>query len=343
MEGADGLQGSRKSAARATANASTGAPQNALHKVFVRGAETDLPRQSAACATRVPASATGRAALAMHGSGRKAGRGAIPTRHTPPSASGPAARRRSAPHRVSAPGAARRRPRPAALPASRAWRRAAPPIGPAMRPVRTAGMLYGGANAEAKRRSARAQSRKRQKARREAGLCIRCGTHSPVEGGTTCAPCRDKRQAAERQQYEERRAAGLCARCGGPAFDGLSRCGPCTAIDEASRSPERKNDRSRRLYAERRARGLCTACGAPSQGAARCAPCAEQSYHRSDHFRGIPIWDPSWTVIELATGREHGPFDSEADVSLCLAFAKLARDQVEVLSDISPMATCTSW
>ena len=167
--------------------------------------------------------------------------------------------------------------------------------------------------------------------------------HPPVEGGTTCGPCRDRRQAAERQQYEERRAAGLCARCGGPAFDGLSRCGPCTAIDEASRSPERKNDRSRKLYAERRARGLCISCGAPSQGASRCQPCASKSYERSDYFRGIPIWDPSWTVIELATGREHGPFDSEADVSLCLAFAKLARDQVEVLSDISPMATCTSW
>ena len=86
-------------------------------------------------------------------------------------------------------------------------------------------------------------------------------------------------------------------------------------------NPVSKNDRSRKLYAERRARGLCTACGAPSQWASRCAPCAEESYHRSDHFRGIPIWDPRWTVIELATGREHGPFDSEADVSLCLAFA----------------------
>ena len=208
---------------------------------------------------------------------------------------------------------------------------------------KAAGMLYGGANADAKRRSARAQSMKRQKARREASLCIRCGQHPPVEGGTTCAPCRDKRQAAERQQYEERRAAGLCTRCGGPVFGGLSRCGPCTAIDEASRSPERKNDRSRKLYAERRARGLCISCGAPSQGASRCQPCASKSYERSDYFRGIPIWDPSWTVIELATGREHGPFDSEADVSLCLVFAKLARDQVEVLSDISPMATCTSW
>ena len=35
---------------------------------------------------------------------------------------------------------------------------------------KAAGMLYGGANVETKRSSARAQSRKRQKARREAGL-----------------------------------------------------------------------------------------------------------------------------------------------------------------------------
>ena len=73
------------------------------------------------------------------------------------------------------------------------------------------------------------------------------------------------------------------------------------------------------------------------------APCAERSYHRSDHFRGIPVWDPTWTVIELATGHEHGPFDSEADVALCLAFEKLDRDRVEVLCDASPMASYTSW
>ena len=208
---------------------------------------------------------------------------------------------------------------------------------------KAAGLMYGGANAEAKRRSGRAKSKRRQKERREAGLCIRCGKQPPVEGGTTCAPCRDKRQAAERRQYEERRTEGLCTRCGGPVLDGLSRCGPCAVIEEASKCPERKNARSRKLYAERRARGLCTSCGAPSQGAARCAPCAERSYHRSDHFRGIPVWDPSFTVVELATGVEHGPFDSDADVSLCLAFAKLARDQVEVLSDASPMASMTSW
>jgi len=208
---------------------------------------------------------------------------------------------------------------------------------------KAAGLKYGGANAEAKRKSARLNSQRRQKARREAGLCIRCGEQPPVEGGTTCAPCRDKRQAAERRQYRERRARGLCTRCGAPVHDGLSRCGPCAVIEDASTNPERKNARSRALYAERRARGLCTSCGAPSQGASRCTPCAERSYHRSDHFRGIPVWDPSWTVIEIVSGREHGPFDSEADIALCLAFEKLRRDQVEVVSDASPLSSMAAW
>ena len=75
---------------------------------------------------------------------------------------------------------------------------------------KSAGLKYGGADADAKRRAGRAKSKRRQKQRIEAGLCIRCGRHSPVEGGTTCRPCRDKRQAAERQQYAERRAAGCC-------------------------------------------------------------------------------------------------------------------------------------
>ena len=130
---------------------------------------------------------------------------------------------------------------------------------------KAAGLIYGGANAEAKRRSARTKSKRRQKARREAGLCIRCGKQPPVDGGTTCEPCRDKRQAAERQQYLERRADGLCTRCGGPVLDGLSRCAPCTVLDERSQSPERKNARSRKLYAERRARGRCASRARPPQ------------------------------------------------------------------------------
>ena len=208
---------------------------------------------------------------------------------------------------------------------------------------KAAGLKYGGACVEAKRRAGRAKSKRRQQERIEAGLCIRCGQRRPVEGGTTCQPCREKRQAAEKRQYAERKAARLCTRCGGPVFDGLTRCAPCNAIEHAGRNPERKNARSRRLYALRKALGLCTSCGAPSQGAARCAPCAEKSYHGSQHFRGIPVWDPTWTVIELATGREHGPFDSEADVSLCLAFEKLDRDRVEIVKDAPVTASYTSW
>ena len=75
---------------------------------------------------------------------------------------------------------------------------------------------------------------------------------------------------------------------------------------------------------------------------ARCEPCSRKHREGSGAFRGIPIWDPSWTVIEIATGREHGPYDSEADVALCLAFAKLSRDEVKVIADISPMATMTA-
>ena len=208
---------------------------------------------------------------------------------------------------------------------------------------KAAGLKYGGADIEAKRRSGRAKSRRRQKARIEAGLCIRCAQRPPVEGATTCAPCREKRQAVERRQYAGRKAAGLCTRCGGPVHDGLARCAPCIAIGEAGRCPERKNARSRKGYAARRAAGRCTSCGAPSQGASRCPPCAERSYHGSAHFKGVPVWEPQYTVIEIETGIDHGTYDSMADVALCLAFAKLDRDRVEIVKDAPITASCTAW
>ena len=93
----------------------------------------------------------------------------------------------------------------------------------------------------------------------------------------------------------------------------------------------------------RRVKHLCVDCGRPAQGACRCEPCAKRSYERSDHFRGMPVFEPSFIVVELATGREHGPFDDPADVALCLAFAKLSRDDVEVISDASPITGLTSW
>ena len=171
--------------------------------------------------------------------------------------------------------------------------------------------------------------------------CLRCGKRPPAEGGTTCEPCREARQAAERARYAQRRADGLCGKCGEPTFDGDSRCAPCATLDGPRQA--RKNAAAKKRYAARRAAGRCTDCGAPSQGAARCQDCAERSYHRSDHFRGIPVWPARFTVIELATETCHGTFDSEAEAAACLAFAKLSRDQVEIVPDTSPMAGLTGW
>ena len=56
-----------------------------------------------------------------------------------------------------------------------------------------------------------------------------------------------------------------------------------------------------------------------------------------------PVWPARYTVIELATGIDHRTFDSEAEVGACLAFAKLEPDDVEIVSDASPMARFTGW
>ena len=174
---------------------------------------------------------------------------------------------------------------------------------------------------------------------RDAGLCTRCGNRPPVEGGTTCRACRDARQAAEREQYAARRAEGMCGRCGRPSFEGASRCGPCATIE--ARRHSKKNAASRRRYAQRRESWRCTDCGQPSQGAARCVPCAHRSWVRSGLHRGLPILPPRYTVIETATGEDHGTWDSWEEVAMCLAFARLSHDQVEVISDQSPMASFT--
>ena len=203
------------------------------------------------------------------------------------------------------------------------------------------GALYGGANVEVKRRSARIASTKRRKARRASGLCQRCGRRPPAESGATCAPCRETRQAAERELYASRKAASLCTRCGGPVTDGRSQCAPCAVLEAERGRPERKNARSRERYWERRAASRCTDCNAPSHGASRCASCAKRSYERSDFFHGIPVWEPSFTVIELATGETHGPFDSEAEAVAELAFTGLSFD--EIVHDAPVTVRLTGW
>jgi len=205
------------------------------------------------------------------------------------------------------------------------------------------GKLYGGRKVETRRRIGRERSAKRLAARLAAGLCTSCGKRPSAEDGTTCEPCREARRAFERERYAERRAAGLCGNCGGPTLDGGSRCGPCAVRETERRDPEKRNAAARRLYARRRAKGLCTDCGEPSQGSARCEPCARRSYERSTYFRGMPLYPPQFTVVELDTGHDHGTFDSWEDVALCLAFARLSLDQVEVITDQSPVATWAAW
>lgn len=204
--------------------------------------------------------------------------------------------------------------------------------------ARDAAELYGGKPVTAKRRQARQRSRQRQHARRAAGRCIRCGRGRPVDGGSSCGPCLEERRRSDRKTYAARRAAGLCTRCGTPTFEGAPVCGRCMVIE--ARCQPKKNEANRIRYAERRARWICTHCGKnPSFGASRCDDCARRAYERSEHVRGLPVYPPSFTVIERATGTDHGCYDSWEDVAIALAFARLSLDDVDVLIDQSPMQT----
>lgn len=206
---------------------------------------------------------------------------------------------------------------------------------------KAAGKLYGGKDPNLCRRIARKKSKERFHTRRDSGLCTRCGHRPLVAGSTTCEPCSDVRRAADREQYDKRRSDGLCGRCGGTTHDGGSRCGSC-AMFEAGRH-EQKNAAGRKRYARRRAKRLCTDCAQPSQGASRCPDCARRSYIRSGEHRGLPLFPAGYTVIEIATGQDHGTFQNWADVAACLVFARLSHDEVEVLSDVPIMANITSW
>ena len=56
-------------------------------------------------------------------------------------------------------------------------------------------------------------------------------------------------------------------------------------------------------------------------------------------MRGVAVYPPSFTVIECATGIDHGEFDSWEDVAIALAFARLSLDEVDVIVDHPPMYT----
>ena len=200
--------------------------------------------------------------------------------------------------------------------------------------ARAAGLLYAGRDAERCRRSARDRSKQRDRARRDAGLCTRCGTNPPLEGGTVCEPCKELKRESEREHYARRRAAGECGKCGAPAPDGSARCERCARSAAKRSRVKAKNSRSRQLYAQRRARRLCSGCGAPSQGASRCLPCVRRSWACSGEHRGFPTLPPRYTIIETATHVDHGTWENWAEVAGCLAFARLSPGEVEILTDL---------
>ena len=208
---------------------------------------------------------------------------------------------------------------------------------------KAAGKLYGGRCVETRRRDARVRGGRRQRARREAGTCTACGRQPAAEGAAVCAACGEARRVREREIYEERRAAGCCVRCRGMAPAGASRCRRCAAREAARTPRERKNARDRKRYARRRARSLCEKCGAWSGAASACEACARRSRMRSAEHRGLPAAAARYTVIEIATSRDHGTYDNPAEVAACLAFARLGPEDVEIVTDASPMAVLTSW
>ena len=204
--------------------------------------------------------------------------------------------------------------------------------------ARARGKPYAGRDPVKCRRAERAGDRRRRRARREAGLCTRCGTNPPAEGRSVCEPCRKAMRATERARYAARRAAGVCVRCAEPAIGGSSRCAR-HAVLEAERVPsEHRIATGRKRYARRRARGECVDCGAPAAGAARCPACAYRSNTRAPAWYAVQAGPPFYSVIEAETGIDHGTYDTEAEAAACLAFLGLRIDQVEIRSNVPLMA-----
>ncbi|MCY3671941.1 MAG: hypothetical protein OXH14_12815, partial [Alphaproteobacteria bacterium] len=55
-------------------------------------------------------------------------------------------------------------------------------------------------------------------------------------------------------------------------------------------------------------------------------------------WRGMPDLPTRYTVIETATGTDHGTWETPMEVAGALAFAKLSLDDVEIIADAAPMA-----
>ncbi len=70
---------------------------------------------------------------------------------------------------------------------------------------------------------------------------------------------------------------------------------------------------------------------------------ARRSYYYSGEHRGMPVYPPRLTVVELGTGIEHGPLDSWEEVAMCLAFVRLSPDEVEIITAASVMTILAGY
>ena len=108
---------------------------------------------------------------------------------------------------------------------------------------------------------------------------------------------------------------------------------------------QRDRERFHRRIAERLAAGLCVKCGKqpPAPDRTVCDPCAKRSYEGSAYFRGMPLYPPSFAVFLRESDECLATFDDEMEVAAFLAFEKLSRDRVEIVADVSPMASWAAW
>ena len=177
--------------------------------------------------------------------------------------------------------------------------------------------------------------------RKAQGLCTECAI--PVHGRRICDACAEKHRAATppgyyRKRYWQQVAAGLCTSCGRtPAAPNLRSCTTC----HRKKLEWERQERQRRI-----AEGLCGECGTSSPKQRTCDRCRARARRyaarrRLAQSRGMPVWEPGFTVYVLATGECLGTYDSREDVALCLAFAKLDRDAVEIVTDAPALAAFT--
>src|ERR1017187_10560906 len=114
----------------------------------------------------------------------------------------------------------------------------------------------------------REYQRNKRKRWKDAGLCMRCGKRSAVEGRTSCAECIE--EAIEKRK--EKRSQGVCTYCAkqNPVIPGTSYCQDCCV---------KITRRNKKIHQERLAGGLCTNCGEnPSRsGKLTCSKCAKET------------------------------------------------------------------